>query len=134
MKYKKTARIENWFVLNQYLFGNVYDDDQGRFKDGEFIQTSPILNITRISAETKNSLYMLGKPKTTRVVVPPHALLQLFDYSHLPKHLQSVSKSFHDLAWYLNSLPQNLQKDSMMEKLLEAKDCAVRAVLWKEQV
>lgn len=59
-------------------------------------------------------------------------LLQFFAYEHLPAQLQAVSKPFGDLARDLAaSLPANAERNTAMRKLLEAKDCAVRAVLFK---
>ena len=60
-------------------------------------------------------------------------MLQFFKYDHLPEHLQAVSKPFADLAnQIVNTLPSNLERTVALRKLLEAKDCAVRAVLFKE--
>jgi hypothetical protein len=60
-------------------------------------------------------------------------LLQFFAYEHLPPSLQAVSKPFGDLAReILSSLPSNPERAMAMRKLLEAKDCAVRALLFKE--
>lgn len=60
-------------------------------------------------------------------------LLQFFNYLHLPEHLQAVSQPFCALAHDLeNTLPENPEKTVAMRKLLEAKDCAVRAVLFVE--
>jgi hypothetical protein len=62
-----------------------------------------------------------------------NSLLQFFEYSHLPPHLQEVSKPFGELAKELEkALPSNPEKTSAFRKLLEAKDCAVRAVLFKD--
>lgn len=59
-------------------------------------------------------------------------LLQFFEYSHLPEKLQSVSKPFGDLAKEMvNNLPSNPERSAGLRKLLEAKDCAVRAFLFK---
>lgn len=59
-------------------------------------------------------------------------LLQFFGYAHLPEHLAKVSKPFHLLAHELaEQLPDNFQRDEALKKLLEAKDCAVRAALAK---
>lgn len=59
-------------------------------------------------------------------------LLQFFEYSHLPAHLAIVSKAFCDLAKEIDrSIPNNPEKSTALRKLLEAKDCAVRAVLFK---
>ncbi len=63
----------------------------------------------------------------------PIPLLQFFEYAHLPEHLQAVSKPFSQLADLMNSiLPHNAEKVTALRKLLEAKDCAVRAVLFKQ--
>lgn len=60
-------------------------------------------------------------------------MLQFFAYEHLPAHLQSVSKPFGDLARSLvETLPANAERTAGLRKLLEAKDCAVRALLFKE--
>lgn len=60
-------------------------------------------------------------------------MLQFFKYDHLPEHLQAVSKPFAELAdQIVNTLPSNPERTVALRKLLEAKDCAVRAVLFKE--
>jgi hypothetical protein len=60
-------------------------------------------------------------------------LLQFFAYAHLPSHLQEVSAPFGSMAESLDQfLPNNCEKSAAMRKLLEAKDCAVRAVLFKD--
>lgn len=57
-------------------------------------------------------------------------LLQFFEYRHLRPHLQGVSKPFHDLACEIvEKIPENSERKRALEKLLEAKDCAVRASL-----
>ena len=56
-------------------------------------------------------------------------LLKFFQYQHLPPHLQLVSKPFCELAQLVASGPQNAETTVALRKLLEAKDCAVRAVL-----
>lgn len=59
-----------------------------------------------------------------------HHLMQYFTYQHLPPALQVVSKPFGDLASTLDAtIPNGGQKDAGMQKLLEAKDCMVRANL-----
>jgi hypothetical protein len=61
-------------------------------------------------------------------------LLQFFEFSHLPEHLQKVSKPFGELAQYLDAtLPANAETTVCLRKLLEAKDCAVRATLERPQ-
>jgi hypothetical protein len=61
-------------------------------------------------------------------------LMQFFHYAHLPEHLQAVSKPFTELAGFISTLPRNAERTVALRKLLEAKDCAVRAVLFKSPV
>lgn len=62
-------------------------------------------------------------------------MLQFFVYEHLPAHLQAVSAPFGDLARKLVAdLPSNPERTVALRKLLEAKDCAVRALLYKVDV
>lgn len=64
----------------------------------------------------------------------PNRLMQFFTYEHLPPPLQSVSRAFAGLAHDVDlHLPDNAEKTTALRKLLEAKDCAVRAVLFKEE-
>ena len=57
-------------------------------------------------------------------------IMRFFDYEHLPPHLQVVSKPFGDLARDMNAkLPKGAEKSAGLRKLLEAKDCMVRAAL-----
>jgi ferritin-like protein len=59
-----------------------------------------------------------------------YPILRYFEYLHLPVHLQSVSKPFSDLAILMaGQLPEGPETSAMLRKLLEAKDCAVRAAL-----
>lgn len=59
-------------------------------------------------------------------------IMQFFAYQHLPESLQTISKPFGLLAEQLcDNLPSNLQRTETLKKLLEAKDCAVRAKLYK---
>lgn len=61
-------------------------------------------------------------------------LLQFFAYNHLPEHLQKISEPFAKLAGVLEAeLPSNPEKTTAFRKLLEAKDCAVRAAIFKNE-
>lgn len=65
-----TGRIENWYV-DVYgfpvLWGDVYEDTKGRFKDGTHIHTSQITEkqVGELTEGyvlvTLNSVYLLGK-------------------------------------------------------------------------
>jgi len=60
-------------------------------------------------------------------------MLQFFQYTHLSEHLQMTSKPFCELAYHLvATLPRNPERTVALRKLLEAKDCAVRAALYHE--
>ena len=53
-----------------------------------------------------------------------------FNYEHLPEHLQEVSKPIGELARLMNDkLSDSDEKEVGLRKLLEAKDCLVRAKL-----
>jgi hypothetical protein len=58
------------------------------------------------------------------------ALLRYFEYEHLPEHLQVVSRPLCELANQLAlDLPQGPELTTGLRKLLESKDCFVRAAL-----
>lgn len=77
-----------------------------------------------------------------QTTTPAEHVMQFFAYEHLPPHLAAVSKPFCDLARILVAegempagtavqfpLPRNPQRTMALNKLLEAKDHAVRALL-----
>jgi hypothetical protein len=60
----------------------------------------------------------------------PSPIIKYFDYAHLPSFLQEVSKPVGELAKQMDeSLPDCAEKSAGLRKLLEAKDCFVRATL-----
>lgn len=62
----------------------------------------------------------------------PTTTIKYFAFAHLPVHLQIISKPIGDLANHLEAvLPVCAEKSAGMRKLLEAKDCFVRAALEK---
>lgn len=62
-------------------------------------------------------------------------MLQFFEHAHLPIHLAAVSKPFCELAGVIaRELPRNPERTVALRKLLEAKDCAVRAFIYKAEV
>jgi hypothetical protein len=57
-------------------------------------------------------------------------IMEFFAYDHLPEQLKTISKPLCDLARRMDeTLPHNAEKSAGMRKLLEAKDCFVRAIL-----
>jgi hypothetical protein len=60
----------------------------------------------------------------------PPPILKFFAYAHLPEKLQNVSKPFAVLATQaVAQLPPGPELSAGLRKLLEAKDCFVRAAL-----
>lgn len=56
------------------------------------------------------------------------AILQFFHYSHLPPALQARSRPFCEQARQIvDTTPRNAERTAGLRKLLEAKDCIVRA-------
>jgi hypothetical protein len=57
-------------------------------------------------------------------------ILRFFEYEHLPLASQAISIPFHDLAHRMvDALPATAEVSAGLRKLLEAKDCFVRAGL-----
>jgi hypothetical protein len=57
------------------------------------------------------------------------AILKFFAYEHLPAKLQEISRPFCDLASQVAVELDGPEATVCLRKLLEAKDCAVRAAL-----
>ena len=56
-------------------------------------------------------------------------VLSFFEFAHLPEKLQTVSKPFSELAHNVAQSSGNPETTAALRKLLEAKDCAVRALV-----
>lgn len=66
-------------------------------------------------------------------VINMDRMLQFFKYEHLPENLQEVSEPFCTLAnQIVAEVPSNPERTVCLRKLLEAKDCAVRALLYQD--
>lgn len=62
-------------------------------------------------------------------------LLQFFEYTHLPVHEQLICEPFHSLAHdIMNNIASNPERTMALRKLLESKDCAVRAILFHREI
>jgi len=57
------------------------------------------------------------------------SILTFFAYDHLPPHLQEISMPFHELAHTMADSLDGAELTVGLRKLLEAKDCMVRAAL-----
>jgi hypothetical protein len=63
---------------------------------------------------------------------PVEPMLQFFALAQLPPRLQLVAKPFADLAQRIvDELPRNPERTVALRKLLEAKDCAVRSLVFQ---
>lgn len=57
-----------------------------------------------------------------------HRLIQFFQFGHLPSYLWDVSQPCQQFAALMDRiLPASEEKDAGLRKLLEAKDCFIRA-------
>lgn len=56
-------------------------------------------------------------------------MLKWFRHEHLPADLREVAAPCAALAMEMDALPEGAEKTAGMRKLLEAKDCFVRAKL-----
>ena len=70
-------------------------------------------------------------PLAVRAAQEP--ILQFFEYEHLPPRLGKISEMFFQLAQDIVSrCPRNPERTVALRKLLEAKDAAVRSVIYTE--
>lgn len=70
------------------------------------------------------------KPQDEEKVYIASPIMRYFAYAHLPPHLQTISKPIGDVAEQMDrTLPNSAEKTTGLRKLLEAKDCLVRASL-----
>ena len=59
-------------------------------------------------------------------------IMQFFAWGHLPEHLGKVSAPFAAMAQQMiATLPRCPERTVALRKLLEAKDSAVRCMVWK---
>lgn len=104
--------------------GNVLGEAFGKTKQEVF---------DKLHAEHKDAAEIRIKDSIMRgQSTAPDRMLQFFAFAHLPPHLQAISQPFGELADKIcETLPSNPERTAALRKLLEAKDCAVRALLFK---
>jgi hypothetical protein len=74
-----------------------------------------------------------GPREDNKMTEDQEPMLQFFTFKHLPEHLQNTSAAFYSLAHEIvRELPRNPERTVALRKLLEAKDCAIRAALFKQ--
>lgn len=59
---KHTARIDNWFVVGNCLWGNVTEHSLREFNPDRLQRTSNLVSMSEVNrtAETENTVYTLG--------------------------------------------------------------------------
>jgi hypothetical protein len=73
-----------------------------------------------------------GESTELEALMKAEPILQFFRYEHLPEALQAISAPFCDLARDVaRHMPRNPERSVALRKLLEAKDAAVRCVLYQ---
>ena len=56
--------------------------------------------------------------------------LRFFRYEHMPPNLQPVAAAFYQTAsWVVDEIPSSAERSAGLRKLLEARDCAIRATV-----
>ena len=62
-----------------------------------------------------------------------YQIMRHFTYAHLPPNLKNISQPFCELAEIMaRILPPCAETSAALRKIMEAKDCAVRAELERE--
>ena len=62
------GQLEDWFLQQGMVYGRIFADRKCRFPDGFFLHTSEVLEASDKPLkegsiiETRNSVYLLGKP------------------------------------------------------------------------
>lgn len=60
-----------------------------------------------------------------------HYLAQFFEFRNLPTEQQTIAQPFAMLVQNILELPDNPERTNCLRKLLEARDCALRAKVFK---
>jgi hypothetical protein len=75
------------------------------------------------------ALRQTASPRAPSCTRRPAQVLRFFGFEHLPPKLQKISEPFADLAARVAVELEGPEATVCLRKLLEAKDCAVRAAL-----
>ena len=77
----------------------------------------------------KYDVIIIDEFKDIQMHPSTEAILKFFEYEHLPVHLQDISKDISLIAWQMAEKLEGPELTAGLRKLLEAKDCFVRAAL-----
>ena len=98
--------------------------------EGDYLNVTDPDDIYHIPAQVFKSKYEPIEVNNSNSMRPSSPIMKYFTYEHLPANLKVVSKRIADVATYMdNSMPASPEKTAGLRKLLEAKDCFVRANL-----
>ena len=86
-----------------------------------------------LAAALREEGYVIGAGASNEgAKMDTEPLLQFFSSDHLREDLRPIVVEFRLLAHFVvDNLPRNPERTVALRKLLEAKDCAVRAILWR---
>jgi hypothetical protein len=109
---------------------------KARIGEGDYRKGAQVISTTMAegyippSASLNPDAYVRGEPVMAEQHPDVATLLRYFEYGHLPKHLQAVSRPCGELAQAMvERAVDHRQLAVGLQKLLEAKDCFVRASL-----
>lgn len=128
--FNRTAHVWNGFLL----LDRAHPDELTEFRHAMHALQRFILARPALRAEHPNSeRNAMSTAPTAEECAEP--ILQFFHFQHLPPHLAAVSGDFCKMAYSIvATLPRNPERTVALRKLLEAKDAAVRAVVFKSPV
>jgi hypothetical protein len=133
---RRTANMTNLdraaaIALARNILANVpdsYTDEQ--LND---IGTRAVYWVTKLGAAEEGTPHPSLPEEEHMANCSNEPMLQFFEFGHLPEHLAAVSTPFAFLARdMVIILPRNPERTAALRKLLEAKDCAVRALIYRE--
>jgi hypothetical protein len=131
MKFRKTSLTRAARIPGPFRVKTTESESEPFFCEDGYLAVDARGYPYAIAAVEFNRIY---EPVFAGGTAQPHPatqeLLRFFEYDHLPAELQAVSRPFHDLAYAM--VERGLEGAELtvgLRKLLEAKDCIVRAAL-----
>lgn len=120
-------------VLEPVVDGSLENESFWRWTPAGRLEFSTINEAAALMFEEGQEYYIeihpANPPEQPKTQTP---IVKYFAYEHLPPHLQEVSAPIGELARKMDEeLPGCAEKSAGLRKLLEAKDCLVRARLEK---
>ena len=123
--YEYDAQAEHW---------RRWDDEKRQQEVFESVAQSAYEKATGTDFASKIAALRNGEPlpdpRDVGTLHKPNRLIRWFKYEHLDEDIQKYSKWVSELAWSMDAqLPESAEKTTGLRKLLEAKDCFVRAAI-----